>query len=318
MRIFTAILLCLFCLRVEVQGQEPFSQDLFSIANCQIPSGYAFKLAPGVWTIIPGGLTNNTGSNYYSFTTNFITTNLYLTTITTNLYSYPSYTTNLYSYTTNIISGGTNIFYSTNYNSYTTNYYTYPTYTTNFYYIDSTNGQPASAVLTNLSLYDATGLTNLPFAETFTGTNISFVPTVNPDGSTNFSVTVTNLSGVSGVVTTTTASNIVSGYGGTLFQGTNTFLTQLTTKNGSGLTNLNLTANVQAGEVNLTGGGTGPYTVTFGTAFSSYYYTFTGVGFNGSSFVTVRVQTKYAGSCVFYISPAMTGNFDWTATLWTQ
>jgi hypothetical protein len=277
MRIFTAILLCLFCLRVEVQGQEPFSQDLFSIANCQIPSGYAVKLAPGVWTIIPGGLTNNTGSNYYSFTTNF-------------------YTTNLYSFTTNLISGGSNYFYTSNYYTIVTN--------------------PLSAMLTNLSNSNGFGLTNLPFAKTFTGTNMSFVPTVNPDGSTNFAVTVTNLNGVSGVTTTTTASNIVSNYGGTLFQKTNTFLTQLTTKNGSGLTNL-ITA-VQAGDVNLTGGGTGPYTVTFGTAFPSYNYTFTGVGFNGSSFVTVRVQTKYAGSCVFYISPAMTGNFDWTATLWTQ
>jgi hypothetical protein len=58
--------------------------------------------------------------------------------------------------------------------------------------------QPANANLTNFSILNGTGLTNLPFAKTFTSTNLSFTITVNPDGSTNFALTITNLAGLSG------------------------------------------------------------------------------------------------------------------------
>jgi hypothetical protein len=55
-------------------------------------------------------------------------------------------------------------------------------------------GQPPSTMLTNVSAGNGFGLTNLPYAKVLSGgTNGYFVPTVNSDGSTNWSMVLTNL-----------------------------------------------------------------------------------------------------------------------------
>jgi hypothetical protein len=53
---------------------------------------------------------------------------------------------------------------------------------------------------------DGSQLINIRYAKTLTSTNISFVPTVNPDGSTNWTATITNLP----PLPTLTGSNVIS------------------------------------------------------------------------------------------------------------
>jgi len=63
--------------------------------------------------------------------------------------------------------------------------------------------------VTNAGQYygDASGLTNIPYGKVFTSTNGIFTATANPDGSTNWTFTLTNLAGLASGSSLTTNAN---------------------------------------------------------------------------------------------------------------
>jgi hypothetical protein len=73
---------------------------------------------------------------------------------------------------------------------------------------------------------NGSGLTNLPFARTLTGTNMLWTPTVNPDGSTNWSGVLTNVPAakLTGAVPQITLPGSMAGIGSAVLAPTNSTL----------------------------------------------------------------------------------------------